>query len=255
MPWDPQVYHQFKNIRYQPFFDLMDLISDKNLHNCVDVGCGTGEQTSLLSKKFENSSFLGIDSSEEMLSESKKFVTEKLNFKFSTNEEFAKSGSKWDLIFSNAALQWSNDHTELFPKLISKLTDDGQLAVQMPFQKENTLNKILLDLVSEQPFVELFGGFRQDSPLLQIDDYAKVMFECGLKNLNIFLKVYPIIATSEMELYDFISGSALIPYLERLDSEEREFFKSEFVKSIKKEFGTFPAIYPFKRILMYGVKK
>lgn len=255
MPWDPQVYNQFKNIRYQPFFDLMDLISDKNLHNCVDVGCGTGEQTSLLSKKFENSSFLGIDSSEEMLSESKKFVTEKLNFKFSTIEEFAKSGSKWDLIFSNAALQWSNDHTELFPKLISKLTDDGQLAVQMPFQKENTLNKILLDLVSEQPFVELFGGFRQDSPLLQIDDYAKVMFECGLKNLNIFLKVYPIIATSEMELYNFISGSALIPYLERLDSEEREFFKSEFVKSIKKEFGTFPAIYPFKRILMYGVKK
>jgi trans-aconitate 2-methyltransferase len=255
MPWDPQVYNQFKNIRYQPFFDLMDLISDKNLHNCVDVGCGTGEQTSLLSKRFENSSFLGIDSSEEMLSESKKFVTEKLNFKFSTIEEFAKSGSKWDLIFSNAALQWSNDHTELFPKLISKLTDDGQFAVQMPFQKENTLNKILLDLVREQPFVELLGGFRQDSPLLQIDDYAKVMFECGLKNLNIFLKVYPIIANSEMELYNFISGSALIPYMERLDSEEREFFKSEFVKRIKKEFGTFPAIYSFKRILMYGVKK
>jgi trans-aconitate 2-methyltransferase len=255
MPWDPQVYNQFKNIRYQPFFDLMDLISDKNLHNCVDVGCGTGEQTSLLSKRFENSSFLGIDSSEEMLSESKKFVTEKLNFKFSTIEEFAKSGSKWDLIFSNAALQWSNDHTELFPKLISKLTDDGQFAVQMPFQKENTLNKILLDLVREQPFVELLGGFRQDSPLLQIDDYAKVMFECGLKNLNIFLKVYPIIANGEMELYNFISGSALIPYMERLDSEEREFFKSEFVKRIKKEFGTFPAIYPFKRVLMYGVKK
>jgi trans-aconitate 2-methyltransferase len=255
MPWDPQVYNQFKNIRYQPFFDLMDLISDKNLHNCVDVGCGTGEQTSLLSKRFENSSFLGIDSSEEMLSESKKFVTEKLNFKFSTIEEFAKSGSKWDLIFSNAALQWSNDHTELFPKLISKLTDDGQFAVQMPFQKENTLNKILLDMVSKQPFVELLGGFRQDSPLLQIDDYAKVMFECGLKNLNIFLKVYPIIANSEMELYNFISGSALIPYMERLDSEEREFFKSEFVKRIKKEFGTFPAIYPFKRVLMYGVKK
>jgi trans-aconitate 2-methyltransferase len=255
MTCDPHVYNQFKNIRYQPFFDLMDLISDKNLHNCVDVGCGTGEQTSLLSKRFENSSFLGIDSSEEMLSESKKFVTEKLNFKFSTIEEFAKPGSKWDLIFSNAALQWSNDHTELFPKLISKLTDDGQFAVQMPFQKENTLNKILLDLVSKQPFVELFGGFRQDSPLLQIDDYAKVMFECGLKNLNIFLKVYPIIANSEMELYIFISGSALIPYMERLDSEEREFFKSEFVKRIKKEFGTFPAIYSFKRILLYGIKK
>jgi trans-aconitate 2-methyltransferase len=128
MPWDPQIYNQFKNIRYQPFFDLMDLVSDKNLHSCVDIGCGTGEQTSLLSQRFENSFFLGIDSSEEMLSESKKFVTEKLSFKISTIEEFAASGSTWNLIFSNAALQWSNDHADLFPKLISKLNNDGQLA-------------------------------------------------------------------------------------------------------------------------------
>ena len=255
MPWDPQVYNQFKNIRYQPFFDLMDLISDKNLHNCVDVGCGTGEQTSLLSKRFENSSFLGIDSSEKMLSESKKFVTEKLNFQLSTIEEFAGSESKWDLIFSNAALQWSNDHTELFPKLMAKLNSNGRFAVQMPFQKENTLNKILLDIVSEQPFVDLLGGFRQDSPLLKMDDYAKLMFECGLKELNISLKVYPIIAKDEIELYNFISGSALIPYMERLDPKEQELLKSEFIKRIKKHFGNFPAIYSFKRVLLYGVKK
>jgi trans-aconitate 2-methyltransferase len=178
-----------------------------------------------------------------------------LNFKLSTIEEFAGSDSKWDLIFSNAALQWSNDHTELFPKLMAKLNGDGRFAVQMPFQKENTLNKILMDMVSEQPFVDLLGGFRQDSPLLKMDDYAKLMFQYGLKDLIIFLKVYPIIAEDEIELYNFISGSALIPYMERLDHKEQEFLKSEFIKRIKKHFGTFPAIYSFKRILLYGVKK
>ena len=45
MPWDPEKYNQFKSIRYQPFFDLMDLISEDGLENCVDIGCGTGEQT------------------------------------------------------------------------------------------------------------------------------------------------------------------------------------------------------------------
>lgn len=255
MPWNPELYNQFKNIRYQPFFDLMDMIADKNLHHCVDVGCGTGEQTSLLSQRFENSSFLGIDSSEEMLAESKKFITGKLSFKLSTIEEFADSESKWDLIFSNAALQWSNDHEKLFPKLISKLNESGQLAVQMPFQKENILNKMLLDMVRERSFADLLGGFRQDSPLLQIDNYAKVMFDCGLEDLNILLKVYPIIAANETELYNFISGSALIPYMERLDPQEEELFKAEFIKRIKKQFESFPAIYPFKRILLYGIKK
>jgi len=254
MPWDPEIYNQFKNIRYQPFFDLMALISDKNLNTCVDIGCGTGEQTSLLSKRFEKSSFLGIDSSQEMLSESKKFVSEKLNFKLLTIEEFVESESKWDLIFSNAALQWSNDHHELFTKLISKINNNGQFAVQMPFQKQNTLNKILLDMVSERKFADLLGGFRLDSPVLEIDDYAKVMFEAGLKDLNIFLKVYPIIAKSEMELYNFISGSALIPYMERLDPTGQEVLKSEFIKRIKNQFGTFPAIYSFKRILLYGIR-
>jgi trans-aconitate 2-methyltransferase len=254
MPWDPQIYNQFKNIRYQPFFDLMDLISDKNLHTCVDVGCGTCEQTSLLSKRFENSLFLGIDSSAEMLAESKQFVTEKLSFKLSTIEEFAGSESTWDLIFSNAALQWSNDHNKLFAKLISKLNHDGQFAVQMPCQKENILNKMLLTIVTEKALADLLGGFRRDSPLLDIDKYAKVMFDCGLKDLNIFVKVYPIIARSEMDLYNFISGSALIPYMERLGPAEQEVLKSEFITRIKEQFGTFPAIYPFKRILLYGVK-
>ena len=255
MPWDPEIYNQFKNIRYQPFFDLMNLISDKDINTCVDIGCGTGEQTSLLSKRFENSSFLGIDSSEEMLSGSKKFVTEKLNFKLLTIEEFVESESRWDLIFSNAALQWSNDHHELFTKLISKLNNNGQFAVQMPFQKENTLNKILLDIVSERKFFDLLQGFRLDSPVLEIDDYAKTMFEAGLKDLNIFVKVYPIIAKSELELYNFISGSALIPYMEKLDPTGQVLLKSEFIKRIKKQFGTFPAFYSFKRILLYGVKK
>jgi len=53
----------------------------------------------------------------------------------------------------------------------------------------------------------------------------------------------------------FISGSALIPYMERFGPKEQELFKAEFIKRIKKQFENFPAIYSFKRILLYGIKK
>ena len=255
MPWNPKLYNQFKEIRYQPFFDLAGLISNENLHDCVDIGCGTGEQTSILSQRFENSKFLGIDSSEEMLAGSKQFENANLHFKLMTIEEFSRLDSKWDLIFSNAALQWSENHKELFPTIIPKIRSGGQFAVQMPFQKENTLNQILFEMVSEKPFTDFLGGFRRNSPLLTIDEYASLLFESGLKDLNIFLKVYPIIANSETELFDFISGSALIPYLERLDEKESEVFVLEYKRRIKEHFSTFPSIYPFKRILMHGVKE
>lgn len=254
MPWNPVIYNEFKEIRYQPFFDLMNLISEKDLKNCIDIGCGTGEQTKILSEKIEVANFLGIDSSEEMLSKSNKYKNDRLQFKLSTIEEFAESESNWDLIFSNAALQWSDNHNELFPKLISKLNQGGQFAVQMPFQNENILNKILIEMVQENPFADFLQGYIRNSPVLHIDDYTSIMFEEGLSNITIFLKVYPIIAESEIDLLNFISGSALIPYMERLDSDKQELFTAEYAKRIKSHFKKFPAIYSFKRVLMYGTK-
>ena len=255
MPWNPEIYNTFKNVRYQPFYDLAALITDKNLTNCVDVGCGTGEQTAILAEKFKQANFFGIDSSEEMLEKSKELEHENLHFEQVTIEDFANSDSKYDLIFSNAALQWSDNHVELFPKLISKLNDNGQFAVQMPCQKENILNVILSELVQEQPYSDFLSGYHRESPLLNIDEYAKIMFDEGLKDLNISLRVYPIYADDETDLYNFISGSALIPYMERFTVHEQELFVKEFMRRIKNYFEPFPTIYSFKRLLFYGRKR
>lgn len=44
-----------------PLFDLLELISGKDLKNGIDTRCGTGEQTGILSKKFGKANFTGID--------------------------------------------------------------------------------------------------------------------------------------------------------------------------------------------------
>ena len=254
MPWNPEIYNQFKNIRYQPFFDLMNLISSENLKTVIDIGCGTGEQTHILSEKFDAAEFLGIDSSAEMLAEANQFQNDKLNFKQMPVEDLINSKEKWDLIFSNAALQWSDDHETLFTKLISLLSKNGQFAVQMPIQAENVLNKILFQLASEEPFRTQLDGWNRVSPVLSIDEYAQIMFDHGLKDLNISVKVYPIIADDAEKLYQFISGSALIPYVERLDEVSKENFILEYKKRIGEHFKRFPAMYAFKRLLLYGKK-
>jgi len=252
MPWNPNTYNQFKAIRFQPFFDLMRLISAENLKQAVDIGCGTGEQTAILADQFVHTHFLGIDASAEMLAESQAFVKPHVQFERKTIETFAASTSTWDLIFSNAALQWVDNHTTLFPKLMTQLNPGGQFAVQMPFQPGNALNQLLLEIISEQPFADLLHGFIQQSPVLSVDDYAQLLFDSGLTDLNITLKVYPIVAASESNLYQFIAGSALIPYMEKLDIEGRALLKEAFMKRIRMQFKRFPAIYAFKRLLLYG---
>jgi trans-aconitate 2-methyltransferase len=255
MPWDPEKYNQFRNIRFQPFFDLVELISPEGMINCADLGCGTGEQTRILSEKFSQAQFTGIDASAEMLAKSRELESANLHFRQGTVEAFvgASTAGQWDLVFSNAALQWSDEHAVLFPQLITLLSSRGQLAVQMPVQKENLLNQLLAELVSEEPFAGYLNGWKRASPVLSMDEYAQLMFEHGLKDIQLMQKVYPIIADDEEKLFDFISGSALIPYMERMTPKEQESFVAAYRERIRKAFR-FPAIYAFKRVLLYGRK-
>lgn len=254
MPWNPEIYNKFKNIRYQPFYDLIDLIDPVDKMKAIDFGCGTGEQTFILSEKFPSATFLGIDSSAEMLEKSKELKNDRLNFKQATTEDVIASGEKWDLIFSNAALQWSDNHSELFPALISLLNKNGQFAIQMPVQNENILNQLLHQLIQEEPFKTYLKDWRRDSPVLSMDEYAQILFDGGLENIQIMTKVYPIIANDAQQLLDFISGSALIPYIEKLTEEQQQLFITTYKKRIEEAFPKFPAIYAFKRILIFGKK-
>lgn len=254
MPWNPEIYNKFKNIRYQPFYDLADFIQPVSGMKAIDLGCGTGEQTAILADKFKEADFLGVDSSAEMLEQSKSLETDRLHFRKATTEETLASGEKWDLIFSNAALQWSNDHKTLFAELIELVNPKGQFAVQMPVQPENKLNVILAELVDEEPFKSYLNGYKRDSPVLSIDEYAQILFDGGLEELQIQQKVYPIIANDNETLYNFISGSALIPYIERLEGEQKAFFIKTYKERIAQHFPKLPAIYSFKRLLLYGRK-
>lgn len=254
MPWNPEIYNKFKNIRYQPFYDLADFIQPEKGMRAIDFGCGTGEQTAILADKFPEAVFLGVDASTEMLEQSKGLETESLHFRKATTEEIIQSGAKWDLIFSNAALQWSDDHQTLFSDLIALIHPKGQFAVQMPVQPENKLNKILLELVQEEPFKTYLKGFKRESPVLSIDAYAQILFDGGLEDLQIQQRVYPIIAKDHETLFNFISGSALIPYIERLEGEEKASFIEAYKKRIAEGFPKLPAIYSFKRLLLYGRK-
>lgn len=250
MTWDPKKYNEFKDERSKPFEDLTSHIIDYPNLKVIDLGCGTGELTKKLSQKLTNPTVLGIDNSSEMLVKAP--TAQNLTFKEIPILEQLEEATKWDLIFSNAALQWIDNHGELFPKIISCLNPGGQLAVQMPQQNENILNRILLNLVQEEPFSSFLNNWTRPSPVLTLDEYAKIFFENGGKNLVIYEKVYPLISTSKDDFFDFISGSALTVYQERLKEDEFEKLSNEFKKRIDKYFPNIPSIYAFRRLILYA---
>jgi trans-aconitate 2-methyltransferase len=149
MSWNPELYHKFQKERFAPFKDLMDLIFKRKGLKVLDLGCGTGELTEMVSESLPESGVLGIDSSSQML---KKAIQKKrpgLDFKLCSIEEIT---NKWDLIFSNAAIQWVDNHDQLIPRLVSLLRPGGQLAVQLPANHNHPTQQLIAEIANEEPY-------------------------------------------------------------------------------------------------------
>ncbi|MCB0647712.1 MAG: hypothetical protein KDC49_13680 [Saprospiraceae bacterium] len=114
------------------------------------------------------------------------------------------------------------------------------------------MNKILYELVQEEPFASALEGWKRTSPVLSMDEYATILFYHQAKEMTIYQKVYPIIADSYDKLYDFISGSSLVPYFERLNESHKALLEKEFKARIAKHYLTLPAIYAFKRMIIWA---
>ena len=250
MPWNPDLYHKFQSERAAPFYDLLALVDVRPHLKVIDLGCGTGELTRQLADTLPNSHVTGLDSSPQMLDKAASLSTPKLLFE--QGDQATLTGT-WDLIFSNAALQWSENHTELIPYLFQYLNPGGQIAVQVPSNHNHISHQIYRETASEEKFKFILNGFQRYAPVLSIDDYARVLFNCGAEDIVVFEKIYPHVLADSDAVVEWISGTALVPYFERLG-----IYKDEFVASIREKMRAAmpdsPVFYPFRRILFSARK-
>jgi trans-aconitate 2-methyltransferase len=250
MPWNPEQYHKFQSERSAPFYDLLALVDVRPNLKVVDLGCGTGELTRQLADKLPSSDVTGLDSSPQMLEKSASF--QRPGLVFVQGNQAALTGN-WDLIFSNAALQWSENHAELMPFLYGKLAPGGQIAVQVPSNHNHISHQIYRETASEEMFKFILNGFQRYAPVLSIDDYARIFFNCGAEDIVVFEKVYAHVLEDADAVVEWISGTALVPYFERLGKH-----KDAFVESIREKMRAAmpdrPVFYPFRRTF-FSAKK
>lgn len=250
MSWNPDTYNRFKAERSTPFYDLLALSEVRPDLHVIDLGCGTGELTAKLAETLPGSHVLGVDSSQEMLDKSRKTDEATLDFECISIEDQLKKEQQWDVVFSNAALQWVPDHETLFPQIISKIKPGGQLLVQMPAQRHNLTNRLLNELATQEPYAAIYAGWNRMSSVLEIDRYAEILFENGGKSIQVFEKIYPLVLDDLDALLTWVSGTALIPYLERLPESLNSGFRDDYGALLRRHFPKTPVFYPFKRILI-----
>ncbi len=250
MPWDPKLYHKFQAERSAPFFDLLALVEIRPNLKVVDLGCGTGELTLQLANALPDSDVTGTDSSSQMLERAAAYASPNLRFE---QGDQAQLTGEWDLIVSNAALHWSENHAELIPYLFQRLAPGGQIAVQVPSNHNHISHQVYRETASEEPFKTILKGFQRYAPVLSIDEYASLFFKCGAENIIVLEKVYPHVLEGSDAVVEWISGTALVPYFERL-GEYKEKFVDVLRTKMRAALPATPVFYPFRRILFSARK-
>lgn len=244
MPWDPDRYHQFQAQRSAPFDDLLKLVHVRPGLKVADLGCGTGELTRRLADALPESDVLGVDLSPEMLARANAHARPGLRFEL--GDQAAVRGT-WDLIFSNAALQWSEDHPQLIARLFNSLAPDGQIAVQVPSNHTHISHRMILEVARQPAFDEALNGWTRRPPVLPIESYAGILFEQQAREITVFEKAYPHVLENAQAVVDWISGTALVPYLERLPESLRPAFSAAILERLQRVWPEGPVFYPFKR--------
>lgn len=255
MSWNPDQYDKFHRERTAPVLDLMSMLHIRPNLKVIDLGCGTGEHTRSLADMLPESIVKGIDTSPEMLVKSKQYERPGLTFE---QRSFEEIDGEYDVIFSNAALQWSGNHEELFPKIWHHLAPGGQLLVQMPSNQDHYSHKLAYRLATED-FAEYFP-VREENPtnrlgwMLSVERYAELLFALGGESITAFMKVYPHILENSDAIVEWTKGTLLVPYMAQLSPEIGAEFMAKYREALRLQFPQHPVFYGFKRILFSAVK-
>jgi trans-aconitate 2-methyltransferase len=256
--WDPRQYDKFEREREQPFYDLLALVHRSTGMRVVDLGCGTGKLTRVLHERLDARETIGLDRSEKMLESIRgEALPHGLRFEVGTIEAFAQASSEargaYDLVFSNAAYQWVDDHDTLLPRLAAALAPGGQLAFQVPAQHEDVTHVTADELAATDPFRGALGGWRRVHSVQSPERYARLLYRCAFADPNVRLIVYPHVLTSREAVVEWMKGTLLTEYARRLPADLFERFVEEYrARLLPRLNAAQPYFFPFKRILCWG---
>ncbi len=248
--WDPEQYLRFADERLRPALDLLARVDLPAPARVIDLGCGAGNVTALLARRFPKAEVTGVDASETMLAKARtvapgcRFVAADIG---TWNPDAPP-----DLIYSNAALHWLGGHETLFPRLLSLLAPGGVLAVQMPAMHDAPLRRLQPEVAASGPWASHLRGIGSARGLLAPERYWDLLRPHAAA-LEMWQTIYMHALQGEDAVGEWASGSSLRPFLDKLPEDLRSAFRAAYAAALRPHYPRRPdgtTLLPFRRLFI-----
>jgi trans-aconitate 2-methyltransferase len=243
--WDAGQYLRFTDERTRPALDLLAQIEIAAPLRVVDLGCGPGNSTAVLRERWPDAALEGLDSSQDMLAAARR---DHPGIAFVAGDIAAWSPvAPYDVVFSNAALQWVANHAELLPRLVAAVKPGGVLAVQMPRNHDFATHALMRQVAAEGAWRERLIGARDPSPVRPPEFYYDRLAPLS-RRVILWETNYIQIMDGVGAIIAWLRGTGLGPFLGRLDPGEQLQFLERYEGLLA---GAFPAQPNGKILLPY----
>jgi trans-aconitate 2-methyltransferase len=257
--WDPRLYLKFGAERSRPALDLAmrakTLLETAAAPRILDLGCGPGNSTAVLAAIFPGASIVGLDSSPEMIDSAQKSGVE-AEWVLRDAASYRPVGL-FDLVFSNAALQWIPDQDSLLSRMYGWLKPAGVLAIQVPGNGESPLHRALRRTAADSAWGTRFEGL---DDLIRYEEppfYFEALAPTGAQ-AEVWESTYWHVLANRQALIDWYSGTGMRPWLERAaDEAERQAFKDAVLEAAAPGYplrADGSLFFPFRRIFVTAVR-
>ncbi len=256
--WSSGQYLKFERERTRPCADLVARIELEAPRSLVDLGCGPGTSTAVLRRRWPAATVTAIDSSAEMLRAARATDPE-VRWIESDLRRWGPA-SAFDLVFSNAALQWVPDHPAQLARLWSWVAPGGAMAFQVPAWSDPRppWRDAVAHLVRQPPWSGRFRSAEPESPVLPLDRYFD-LFARESRAVDLWETEYVHVFPGPESIVEWSRGTALRPWLDELpDDVERAQFLTDYGREVTRTYPRRPTgevLFPFLRRFVIAYRR
>jgi trans-aconitate 2-methyltransferase len=246
--WDAGQYLRFGGERARPFFDLTAQVGATDPEYVVDLGCGPGNLTSALARRWPAAAVTGVDNSPEMIAAAQKLAVPGLTFTLGDLWDWQPERPP-DVIVTNAVLQWVPGHDELLRRWAGLLAPGGWLAFQLPGNFDSPSHVIIAELARSPRWRELLAGAELNRQAGDPAGYVALLSQPGY-TVDAWETSYLHILQGEDAVLEWTKGTTLRPVLAVLDPGQAAAFVAEYAQRLREAYRpeAFGTLFPFRRV-------